>query len=186
MRRLPTLDGSHRNGNTVRHTALYHILEMLAARDPSSQGFGRCIPVRRTHRKALEEALAGHREKHPGEIPPWKEVHRNYFTHISHSSAFETDQWIPTPGNEFSVNPGTADWKDEGYYSHRAGASLRLLVEMSSPPTAYFALPGKDRDTEQHDFSDEGSPWRKWRSCQYDKVPFPLDWKGLKTDAVDF
>ena len=115
-------------------------------------GFGDISPYAAPIAKALEDALSDIEKLYPKEIPPWKEVHRNYFPHLSQASVFETAKWIPTPGNQASVNPGTADWK-EGYYSQKPGASLRLLVEMSSPPTAYFVLPGKDKDDEKHDLS---------------------------------
>ena len=167
-------------------TAIYHILGIFAGEIAAPKDLHDVSPYAAPIAKAFGEALSDIGQKHPGEIPAWKEAHRAYFKHISHSPVFESDQWIPTPGIEVSVNPGTADWSDDGYYSHRQGASQRLLVEMSSPPTAYFVLPGNNRDTEKHDFSDDGSPWRKWRDCRYDKVPFPLNWTGLKTGTVDF
>ena len=165
-------------------SALYHILQRIAG-EAKPEGFGDVSPYAAKIAKAFEDALSDIEKFHPREIPTWGEAHRAYFRHIADSPLFESDKWIPTPGNQYSVTPGTANWEG-GYYSQTVGVSMRLIAEMSDPPTAYFAWPGTARDEESHDITRADSPWMKWRDCRFEKVPFPLDWTGLKTEVVDF
>ena len=47
---------------------------------------------------------------------------------------------------------------------------------MTSPPTAYFAMPGGPRDTELKAIRDDQGPWRRWQDCHYQKIEFPFVW----------
>jgi hypothetical protein len=87
---------------------------------------------------------------------------------------------MPTPGDDHSVNPGTASWED-GRFMHTAGASQRLVVEMTSPPTVYSVLAGPERDVEHRDLGLTGSVWDRWNHCDLEKRSFPVDWSKVQT-----
>jgi len=113
----------------------------------------------------------------------WGELERTYFRHISKSGAFAQEKYLSTPGSPHAVNVSKHTWRGE-YWDQRAGASHRLIVEMTSPPTAYFALPGPNRDTPEREISAQSSPWRRWRDCEYQRVRFPLDWSVVHPESV--
>jgi len=106
--------------------------------------------------------------------PRWGEVHLNRFPHLMGESWFGSEM-IPTPGDDHSVNPGSSKWENGRFY-HKTGASERLLVEMSNPPTVYSVLPGTNRDLEKRNLADPEGPWMDWVSCRLQKRQFPLDW----------
>jgi penicillin amidase len=104
----------------------------------------------------------------------WGEVHTNSFDHLLGKQWFMAKP-IATPGDEFSVNPGTSVWQ-EGLYHQTAGASQRMIVEMSQPPQVYSVVAGPQADIEHRNLEDPGSEWQKWVHCQQNKRLFPLDW----------
>lgn len=126
---------------------------------------------------SLREALIDFKD-----FPPWKQVHRCLFPHLGGRDFFE-DYGIPTPGDEESVNPGNAEWGD-GFFRQTSGASQRLIVELTSPPTIYSILPGSIRDLETRDFAEPTSPWQKWVTCDYEKRTFPLDWTQVQSEKL--
>jgi hypothetical protein len=157
------------------HTGLYHALHTPGI-----------VPrIDETVRTALRETLADISRFHPTGIPAWKDVHRAYFPHLTTLDRFARDKWIFTPGGNQTVNPGIGDWKD-GYFTHRHGASHRLLVEMTDPPTGYLAFPGMSTDVENPPLDEPGSPWMRWRDCKLDRIEFPVDWNRLQTEALEF
>lgn len=111
-------------------------------------------------------------------FPKWGNIHGAFFVHMGDRDFFPA-QRVPTPGDSDSVAPGTAEWKD-GFFRHIAGASQRLIVEMSDPPTVYAILPGRNRDSERRDFGEGNSPWKKWAACDFEKRIFPMDWSEVK------
>lgn len=118
-------------------------------------------------------------------IPEWGNVHRIKFDHLSKQSPFLLDQSLPSTGDEHSVSPGTASYHD-GYYYQTAGASHRLLVEMSTPPKVMMALAGTNQTASRPDFDTPESAWLKWRDCQIQSVQFPFDWGQYKSETIHF
>jgi len=105
----------------------------------------------------------------------WGDLHRLYFLHPTHLPDFETFDYLKTGGYDHTVNMGSGDWVGD-HYRQKSGASHRLLVEMTDPPTGYFALPGTSMDTELKAIREDKGPWRQWQDCRYRKVQFPYDW----------
>jgi penicillin amidase len=113
------------------------------------------------------------------QLPKWSDIHLNFFTHISEDPRFDVKP-IRTPGDENSVNPGTASWMGSGkYFKHDKGASQRLLVEMSNPPQVYSVLSGSNQDLAARDLSDPHSEWQRWLHCEQQRRAFPLDWNQI-------
>ncbi len=133
--------------------------------------------------KSLSEALDDLRVVDYRPLPTWGQVHRAYFGHISGSAAFEKFDYLKTGGFDHTINMASAEWVGD-HYSQRAGSSHRLLVEMTSPPTGYFAMPGPASDTEAKDIRNDQAPWRQWQDCHYRKIEFPLDWKNVSAAPV--
>ncbi len=113
----------------------------------------------------------------------WGDMHRLYFLHPTHSPDFEMFDFLKTGGWDHTVNMASGDWVGD-HYRQRSGASHRLLVEMTDPPTGYFALPGTSMDTELKAIRDDNGPWRKWQDCKYQKVQFPYDWNQSTPKVV--
>ena len=117
-------------------------------------------------------------------LPGWGTIHRNSFSHLANQE-FHSVPSIPTPGDENTVNPGTATWNGESF-EHTAGASQRLLVELSSPPKVYSVLAGNNQDLESRDISDPHSEWQRWAQCQVQRRNFPVDWSKVnQKSAID-
>lgn len=106
----------------------------------------------------------------------WGALHRAYFGHLSRQPDFERFDYLRTGGFDHTINMASSDWLGD-HYSQHAGSSHRFLVEMTSPPTAYFAMPGTALDTENKAIRDDGGPWRQWQDCQYKKIEFPFAWE---------
>ena len=132
----------------------------------------------------FQEALKDLAQKDPGISDPskplrsWGEWHRAPFAHMSELSDFS---WSPlaTPGDEHSVNPGTSRWTGQGW-SHHQGASQRLIVEMTDPPTVHLTLAGPQEGAPDAEPAKEDGPWnRDWVGCHPEKVQFPLDWSQI-------
>jgi penicillin G amidase len=114
-------------------------------------------------------------------LPQWKDVHLNPFTHLAGEHFFKAKP-MSTPGDEHSVNPGTAVWTGDSYFQSY-GASERVIVEMSRPPQIYSVLAGPNEDVEKRDMNAPESEWQKWVKCQLQKRHFPVDWSQV-TGAV--
>ena len=59
------------------------------------------------------------------------------------------------------INVGSSDWK-ETYFEQTSGASLRILVEMSTPPRILFKLAGTVTDYDRPKLVQDGNSWTKW------------------------
>jgi penicillin amidase len=124
-------------------------------------------------------------------LAAWSELHRSHFEHWGGRDEFPSDP-LATPGDEHTVNPGTSR-RDGKYFEHWAGASHRLIVEMSSPPQVWQSLPGTledlDRTPSAQAAPTEGQTrreWRQWAECQLTPKVFPFDWRGKKVTQVPF
>lgn len=134
--------------------------------------------------EALPKALNDLKVTSDGAFPRWSEVHRATFPHLSRDARFQSADSIATPGSPFSVNVAQHAWED-GRYRHTSGASQRLLVELTSPPTAWMVLAGPNRDTPARALEAPDSPWTRWRDCRYEKVRFPLEWEKVALERID-
>ncbi len=119
------------------------------------------------------DALLDWRRAFGGRFPSWGDVHRNFFGHLL-GDAYFLAEGIATPGDDHSVNPGSLQWR-ESFYEHQKGASHRLLVELTNPPTVHARLSGPNEDVADRHLEASGSPWRRWADCEYDRRMFPLD-----------
>ena len=106
----------------------------------------------------------------------WGEIHRNSFQHLAGDNYFPAKS-IPTAGDAESVNPGTMTWHHD-HYEQTSGASQRLIVEMTDPPTIYQTLAGPDKDEANRDLTK--SPFTNWANCTQEKRNFPLDWTKVQ------
>jgi hypothetical protein len=121
-------------------------------------------------------------------FPAWSELHLNPFEHLAGARFFPTQvrHWVPVPGDEHSVNPGSSEWdsKSQRFFQY-SGASHRLLVELSDPPRVYTRLaglnrpagrtPGKRRVVQA--FAESAKEQQAWAQCLYESPVFPLDWE---------
>jgi acyl-homoserine lactone acylase PvdQ len=101
----------------------------------------------------------------------WGDFHRVNFPHMSQTSNWSFSPEISGIGDTHSVNPGTSKWNEEKMiYEQTAGASMRMIVEMSSPkPKIYLSLPGKNRN---YATPSEQNPWVDWQKCVYKEVVY--------------
>lgn len=100
-----------------------------------------------------------------GDFRPWGELHLAFFRSLSRSPRFEPRLGLSTGGNAFSPNPGSHDWDEtKRLFRHTLGASQRLLVELTTPPRAWYVLAGANRG-----YGDRAlkGPWEAWRDCRY-------------------
>ena len=134
------------------------------------------------HRE-LKLALDDIGMKDGAEPPAWGEIHRLKFPHLS-MTGLGDGEGLPTPGDRNSINPGTNVWHD-GRYDHDQGASHRLIVEMSDPPAVYAALSGPNPDMAEKKLAANGSPWRRWAECGYERKHFPVDWAAARPGRLD-
>jgi penicillin amidase len=156
-------------------TALFHLLRQ----NPQP------ADLMKSARMALRNALADLRVDAQGSLlsfPAWGDIHRNGFQHLSMHHLFDVMS-VPTPGDDNSVNPGTTQWRGRRY-EHTQGASHRLIVEMTSPPTVHAVLAGSNLDVESPRLEDSSGPWMKWVNCEQERKLFPLDWAKLKKEQA--
>lgn len=114
----------------------------------------------------------------------WGDMHVNRFNHLWGSQFLHTNV-IGTPGDQETVSPGTADW-DGKLFEHKAGASQRLIVELTNPPTVYSSLAGENQDHEIPELNDNKMAWQNWAQCQLSKRNFPLNWTQVNTKKITF
>jgi penicillin amidase len=117
-------------------------------------------------------------------FPAWGDLHVAPFHHIA-GAGFMRVRPIGTPGDENSVNVGSANWVTD-HYEHYEGPSQRLVVELTSPPTVYSILPGPDSDIAHPNPPDPLGPWELWRDCQLHKREFPVDWNSVPSKEISF
>lgn len=113
-------------------------------------------------------------------LPPWNTFHFAQFPHFSGEASMNPQGLLPTEGDNHSVNVGSSDWKGT-HWEQNYGASLRMLVEMSSPPRVMFKLAGTVVDIERPEIGKKDSPWKLWSECHYEVVPWKdssqLSWR---------
>lgn len=118
------------------------------------------------------------------EMPTWGKLHRQEFRHLSELPGLVPHESMPSQGDEFTVNPGSGDWVGD-HWDHDHGASARVIVEMTSPPTIHGVLAGTDGGTE-HFLTDPNSPWQRWERCEYQQRIFPLNWSEVVSETIRF
>jgi penicillin G amidase len=100
----------------------------------------------------------------------WADFHRLGFTHLSKNLSWVFSPEIPGVGDNHTVDPGTSKWNpDKKIYEQSSGASMRMIVELTSRPKIYLALPGLNRDYTQR---GDQIPWQDWKDCKYSEVEF--------------
>ncbi len=157
---------------TLNPTALYRSL----LKRPIADSFKQMLM------KELSGALADLRGSELN-WPNWGYYHRNSFPHLMGKDWFIASP-IATPGDEYSVNPGTSEW-NHGFYDQTAGASQRILIEMSKPPRIYSAVAGPQKDLDQRNLAAPHSEWQKWVHCEQHQRVFPLDWSQVEKKAMN-
>jgi penicillin amidase len=100
----------------------------------------------------------------------WGELHRLSFPHLSKKTEWVFSPEIAGPGDNHSVDPGTAQWNStRKLYEQSNGASMKMVIELSSRPRIDLALPGLNRlyteKTQEH-------PWQNWRNCTYKPISY--------------
>ncbi len=120
-----------------------------------------------------------------GRFPKWREIHRVFFRHPSDDPRFLNSRYIETEGDSNTVNPGSLEWKTD-HYEHTAGASQRLIVELSNPPRAIVQVAGHNLDDEVPNFDSIDSGFKRWSKCEFVEVQFPLDWEKVPARDIHF
>lgn len=132
-----------------------------------------------TVKNEFEEAVKRVTKITKSPTPAWNTFHFAQFPHFSEEKQIDPIGLVPTEGDNHSVNVGSSDW-NEKYWLQNYGASLRMLVEMSSPPKILFKLAGSVVDFDRPELIKKDSPWMRWSECQYDEVmwnsPAPIQW----------
>lgn len=101
---------------------------------------------------------------------PWAKLHRLGFTHLSKNNEWVFSPEIAGPGDNHSVDPGTAKWNEElGIYEQSSGASMRMIIEMRERPIIHLTLPGLNRN---YSSRNSDSVWNGWKSCSYEAVSY--------------
>jgi acyl-homoserine lactone acylase PvdQ len=137
--------------------------------------------------KAFSDALNDLKIIDPERIPAWGDVHRALFRHLSGEESLAPLDALPTPGDERTVNPGSLVWNPEGWFEHTAGASERMIFEMSQPPQVFGVLAGPNRGhAAEARLGSNGSPWLSWRDCRQERLDYPLDWSRVGAADVKF
>ncbi len=125
---------------------------------------------------AFEKALADV----GGKINRWGAEHKISFRHLSKKSNLD-GPLLESPGDKHSVNPGTHDWDvKRKLFAQKSGASQRLLVQMTNPPTVYATLGGPNLDLDRNEPGFKPEAWRPWLECHTERRIFPLDWSSLE------
>lgn len=156
--------------------ALYHLFQAMP-------GIG-VAQLNESILKAFHEALDDLKMGHDGQVRSWGELHRDSFGHLTGDARF-LNASIPTPGMDTSVNPGTSHWDAaSGLFAQYQGASQRLIVEMTSPPTLHSIVPGTELDLSHPGISDPQSPWMKWAGCELERREFPIEWSKVPLESV--
>lgn len=113
----------------------------------------------------------------------WGDVHLNPFGHMSNRKDWKLSPELPSHGDKHSVNPGSSKWNEErAVYEHYSGASQRMIVDLKSTPEIWLTLPGFNNRYDERGALD---PWQSWIDCEYQKVNWPMNWKGLAVEKVD-
>ncbi len=100
----------------------------------------------------------------------WGELHRLNFPHLSKNADWVFSPEIAGPGDNHSVDPGTALWNStRKIYEQSAGASMKMVIEMTDQPHVELALPGLNRVYTEKTLEH---PWQAWRNCTYRHVSF--------------
>lgn len=100
----------------------------------------------------------------------WGKIHRVNYPHMSKNTDWIFSPDLPGPGDNHTVNPGTAKWNsDKKIYEHYSGASMRMIIEMSKPVKIELVFPGKNRNYSEKDAS---TAWEDWLQCKYQEVSF--------------
>ena len=132
-------------------------------------------PVQEASKKAFAKAVAELKAIHP-DFPSWGVIHGAAFHDLA-GLEFREAKYLATPGDAHTVNVAESNWNGQ-YYDQIAGASLRMIVEMTSPPTLYSILPGSNRD--ERNIPLEGSDFQDWVQCKLQKREFPLNWAKVR------
>lgn len=100
----------------------------------------------------------------------WSDIHKLGFVHLSKNAEWKFSPEIAGPGDNHSVDPGTATWNPERkVYEQTSGASMRMIIEMSERPVVELTLPGLNRNyTEKSSMN----PWESWKACRYTRISF--------------
>jgi penicillin amidase len=108
----------------------------------------------------------------------WGELHQSFFATFLGDRDVQSS--LPTHGDTHSVSPGTSTWSRKlKKFVHTAGASQRILIEMSNPPRVHRMLPGANKSMKDPDFSP-GSMWTRWRDCEYEQISWSTDWSSAQ------
>lgn len=108
----------------------------------------------------------------------WGELHQSHFTTFLGDRESTTS--LPTHGDTHSVSPGTSTWNPKlKRFVHTAGASQRVLIEMSQPPRVHRMLAGANKSVKDPDFS-AGSIWTRWRDCEYEQISWNVNWNSAQ------
>ncbi len=159
----------------LNEAALYRRLQPGPGKDGEPASVETVALVRQAFGMALRDLEL---DRVGAELRPWGELHGAPFRHLSEDRALSARDRLPTPGDDFTVNPGTSDFREDGKFDHGVGASERLVVELSLPPKVYSVLAGSETDVDDRKLDEAGSPWRQWRDCELLRREFPLDWKA--------
>jgi penicillin amidase len=141
-------------------------------------------------KEVLQEALNDLGLRTPDEIrnpqQRWENWIRIAFDHLSGIESFSPTA-LTGIGDAHTVNPGIADWGEregKSAFWQRAGASQRVVVELTRPPTVHAMLAGSNRRVGPGVVSaDARQPWSRWAGCEYAKWNFPMDWSSSRSLA---
>jgi acyl-homoserine lactone acylase PvdQ len=138
---------------------------------------------------ALDDLKITPSEKELERFPTWEKLHYIRFRHLSSRVELGPRGQISTSGDAESVNPGSMDWTEDRRFEQTAGASQRVIVEMSQPPQIYAVLSGPNSgraSSLEKALEDKDSPWQPWRDCKIEKRLFPIDWSSVEAQEVSF
>jgi len=155
---------------------VYRWLRGLIENSGELEGFMRSPASRGILTASLEEALGeldsvskkwGLPSSAEGGFPIWGQLHQARFSHLGGDHRALSQQSFATPGDENTVNPGTSDgWS--GGWDHRAGASMRMVIEFSKPLKMWAGLAGPRSGGS--DPAQREKQWSRWKSCEWERV----------------